>query len=200
MNIATRRLACLAVAVLAGCGGKAPPPASEAPAAAVAPVPLAPLTEADLVAAIRDAAGTDLGDAHYFDATVDLDGDGSSEKVVYVAGPMLCGTGGCPMFVFGRGQDGYRLVARLSVVQPPVRISPRSSKGWRNLVVGVGGGGLAAGNAELKFDGSIYPSNPTVAPAEPVSDLAGTEVLIPEFGSYTDGKVIDVPDAPPPGV
>src|SRR5690606_6954222 len=107
-----------------------------------------------------------------------------------VAGPMVCGTGGCPVFVFASGPDGYRLVSRLSVVQTPIRLAPRSSQGWRNLVVGIGGGGLAAGNAELKFDGTAYPLNPTVPPAEPVTDLEGSEVLIPEFGSYTEGKPV----------
>jgi hypothetical protein len=57
-------------------------------------------------------------------------------------------------------------------------------------VVGVGGGGLATGNAELKFDGEVYPTNPTVPPAEVVTDLVGTEVLIPEFRSYAEGKLV----------
>jgi hypothetical protein len=162
--------------------------APEAPAAAQ-------LTDADLGAAIRAAVAMDVGDARYFDSTVELNGDGLSEVVVYLAGPMVCGTGGCPMFVFTPGADGYRLVTQLSVAQPPVRISPRSSRGWRNLVVGVVGGGLAAGSAELKYDGTGYPSNPTVAPAEPLADLAGTGILIPEFGSYTEGKAIAVPGA-----
>jgi hypothetical protein len=146
------------------------------------------LVEADLVDAVRAAVGADPGDARYFDATVDLDGDGVSEKLVYLAGPMMCGTGGCPLFVFTPSDGVYRLVSRLSVVQVPVRLSPRSSRGWRNLIVHVAGGGAVAGDVELEFDGSGYPSNPTVAPARPVTDLQGTEILIPDFGSYTEGK------------
>jgi hypothetical protein len=57
-------------------------------------------------------------------------------------------------------------------------------------VVGVGGGGMAAGNAELKFDGTSYPTNPTVPPAEPVTDLAGSEILIGQFDSFKDGKPV----------
>lgn len=69
-------------------------------------------------------------------------------------------------------------------------MSPRSSHGWRNLVVGIGGGGLPAGNAEFEFDGKTYPSNPTVPPAAPAPDLGGTEILIPRFDSYRDGKPV----------
>lgn len=127
-------------------------------------------------------------EAHYFDAAVDLNGDGALEAVVYVAGPMVCGTGGCPLFVFAPTADGYRLVSASTVVQPPVRVAPRSSHGWRNLVVGIGGGGIKAGDAELKFDGTRYPPNPTVPPADLAPNLQGTEILIPAFASYREGK------------
>ena len=174
MTLARRHVSCLVLATLVGCGGKAPPPAAETATAPVAEAPVAlvaaQLTDADLGAAIRAAVAVDVGDARYFDSAIDLNGDGLAEVVVYLAGPLVCGTGGCPTFVFAPGPDGYRLVSELSVVRPPVRISPRSSQGWRNLVVGVGGGGLAAGSAELKHDGNGYPSNPTVAPAEPLAE------------------------------
>jgi len=124
MRRAHRPAVCLAVAMmLAGCGGEPSPPAAPSsamparePAAASAP---ASPTEADLVAAIRKTAGVDLGDTRYFDASVDLDGDGTA-----------------------------------------------------------------------------YPSNPTVPPAKPVNDLAGTEILIPGFGSYSEGKSIGGPAGP----
>lgn len=151
--------------------------------------PAAPGTGAALGPAIRRALGGDW-EARYFAAAVDLNGDGAQEVVTYVAGPMVCGTGGCPVFVFAPGADGHRLVARITVAQPPVRVSPRSTHGWRDLVVGIGGGGLAAGNAELQFDGTSYPGNPTVPPARPAPDLAGTEVLIGEFESYRDGTPV----------
>jgi hypothetical protein len=180
-----------AVAATAACGGGKPPAPAEQ---ASAPSPQAPAGDAaagsdELGQAIRSVLDADW-EARYFDANVDLNGDGTPEAIAYIAGPMVCGTGGCPLFVFAAGPDGYRLVSRLSVVQLPVRLAPRSSNGWRNLVVGIGGGGLAAGNAELKFDGKTYPANPTVPPAEPMTDLAGSEVLIPEFESYTEGKSV----------
>lgn len=179
------------VAATSACGGGKPPASAEQ---AVSTPPLTPIRDdahaGDLLgSAVRAALDGDW-EARYFEAQVDLNGDGTPEAIAYVAGPMVCGTGGCPLFVFATGPDGYRLVSRLSVVRLPVRLGPGSTNGWRNLVVGIGGGGLAAGQAELKFDGTAYPTNPTVPPAEPVTDVAGSELLIPEFGSYEEGKPV----------
>lgn len=184
MNHVYRCLAGLALLTLAACGGK-PAPAPEPTAAS--PQQAAALTGADVAAAVGAALEGDY-DARYFDAGIDLDGDGKDEVIAYVAGPMVCGTGGCPLFVFRQGEDGYELVARMSVVQVPVRVSSQRTHGWRDLVVAVAGGGVPAGNAVLKFDGTTYPSNPTVPPAEPAASLEGTQILIGEFGSYTEGK------------
>ncbi len=173
-----------AAATLVACSTPPPPAAPPKPPAAQ---PSA--ASAELGLAVRRALDGDW-EAHYFDAAVDLNGDGAPEAVVYAAGPMVCGTGGCPLFVFTPAAGGYRLASSTSVVQPPVRVAPRSSHGWRNLVVGIGGGGIKGGLAELKFDGRSYPPNPTVPPAEPSPDLAGTQVLIPAFGSYQDGKPV----------
>ena len=184
MNPVYRCLAGLALLTLAACGGK---PAPTPEPAAAAPQQAAALTDADVAAAVGAALEGDY-DARYFDAAVDLDGDGKDEVVAYVAGPMVCGTGGCPLFVFRQGQDAYELVARMSVVQVPVRVSSQRTHGWRDLVVAVAGGGAPAGDVVLKFDGTTYPSNPTVPPAEQAVSLEGTEILIGEFGSYTEGK------------
>ena len=129
-------------------------------------------------------------EAHYFSSSIDLNGDGGPEVVAYVAGPMVCGSGGCSALVLAREGDGYRVVTAISVAQPPIRVSTRSSQGWRNLLVGIAGGGIPAGTAELKFDGTSYPSNPTVPPAEAAADLEGAEILIPEFQSYKEGKLL----------
>ena len=164
------------------------PTAAMAPPASATQAP-AEVAEADIGPAIRKALEGDW-EAHYFAAAVDLNGDGKKEVVAYVAGPMVCGTGGCTTFVFTPGPGGYRLVARISVVQTPILVSSRRMQGWRNLVVRIAGGGIESGYSELKFDGKSYPMNPTVLPAKRVSDIAGAEVLIPEFQSYKDGTEV----------
>jgi hypothetical protein len=126
-------------------------------------------------------------DVYVFKGEVDLTGDGDDEVVVHVVSPMLCGTGGCNTLVFKPAGSGYELVAEISVNRPPIRVSQRTSNGWRNLIVNVSGGGVHAHDAELEFDGTTYPSNPTVAPVEPAPDTDGAEVLIAEFETFTDG-------------
>ena len=131
------------------------------------------------------------GEMRYFDAPTDLNGDGQAEIVVYAYGPMLCGTGGCDTVVFTPDASGYRVVTSISVSRPPIQVSSRSTNGWRNLLVHVSGGGIVEDHdAELEFDGTTYPSNPTVPPAEPATDTEGAQVLIPEFESFTDGKLV----------
>jgi hypothetical protein len=87
-----------------------------------------------------------------------------------------------------RLRDGVLIPTGISVNRPPFRVSPRSTNGWRNLIVHVSGGGLQAHDAELAFDGTSYPSNPTVPPARPATDTDGADVLIPEFETLTDGR------------
>jgi heat shock protein HslJ len=131
------------------------------------------------------------GEIRYFDGTADLNGDGSPEVVVYVVGPMVCGTGGCNTLVFTRGETGYEAVADISLTRPPIRVSPQSTQGWANLLVQVSGGGILHGyEAELRFDGTGYPTNPTVEPTEPAADVDGAQVVIPEFGDFTEGKPV----------
>ena len=195
MTVSLRIVPLVIVPLLAACGAGSPVPDREAPPVppstpAAAPVP-AP-TGDTVGPAVRAALGGDL-EARYFEAAVDLNGDGQKEIVVYAAGPMVCGTGGCPVYVFTPSAEGLPRVGSISAAQPPVRLSPRSAQGWRNLIVGVAGGGVPSGNAELEFDGKDYASNPTVPPAKPVADLDGTEVLIPGFGSYTEGKAVPPP-------
>lgn len=122
--------------------------------------------------------------SRYKAGTSDLNGDGRQELLVHVVGPMACGTGGCPTLLFTPEGAGYTLVSTISVSRPPVRVSPRSSNGWRNLIVEISGGGGRSGHAELAYTGRGYPQNPTVAPARRITDLAGSEIVIDEFASF----------------
>lgn len=144
------------------------------------------------LAAALDAVYDDIpGPIHYFAAASDLDGDGQSEYVVHVAGPSVCGTGGCNTHVFSMSADGtLGLVTTLSVSRPPVVAAETQSDGWRDLVVRASGGGILPGyDARLRYDAGTgsYPSNPTVAPAERVEGMVEGDVLIAAFDSFRDG-------------
>jgi hypothetical protein len=111
-------------------------------------------------------------------ASYDLDGDGRPEALVYADGDQDCGSGGCDLYVLTRAGASWRVVVSTSVMRPPIRVLPTSSHGWRDLSVFVAGGGILPGHAvRLRFDGTTYPSNPTVPPAEPIRHPGG-HVLI----------------------
>lgn len=159
-------------------------PTSDAPADAPPPVTeaAAPTTAASgppegLEAALRAQLPT-AGDVNYAFAPVDLDADGDDEVLAYVMGPMVCGSGGCDLYVFAWEGDYWRMVSDLSVTQTPVGVLETSTNGWRDLAVSVGGGGMDAGWVKVVYDGRGYAPNPTVAPAEPLDDATGVTTLI----------------------
>lgn len=169
----------------------APPVAPPATALAATPTPppatsLAP--PAGLEAALRGLHPED-GALTYAQAPIDLNGDGSDEVLAYVMGPMVCGSGGCNLYVLARegedGGEGWRVVTRTSVTQTPVGVLTTSTNGWRDLAVSIGGGGAQAGWVRLTYDGRTYPTNPTASPATP---LDGAPDITPLIASEPDAR------------
>lgn len=154
-------------------------PTATEPAAAP-DTPATPAAEAappaGLEAFLR-ARHADDGALRYAFGTVDLNGDGSDEVLAWVAGPMVCGSGGCGLYVLTPVGDSWRVVTQTSVTQTPIGVLPTSTNGWRDLAVSIGGGGAPAGWVKLAFDGTTYPKNPTVAPAQPI-EAPDVETLI----------------------
>ena len=165
----------LALVVVAGCAAS----------------PQQDTASAQLAKELDRVLGDVPGPIHYFAKQVDLNGGGRAEYVVHVAGPMVCGSGGCDTFVFAQEGSGVRLVSRTSVTRPPIVVASTTTQGWRDLVVRVSGGGIIPGyDARLRFDGRTYPANPTVPPAELLKAPASGEVAIPTFESFTEGRLL----------
>jgi hypothetical protein len=128
---------------------------------------------------LRTFPGRDDPTARYSAAFVDLNGDGKPEVIVYISGRNWCGTGGCPTLILASMGSSYSVVTHITITRPPIRLSKNLSHGWRNISVWVAGGGIdPAYQAELRFDGVTYPSNPTVPPARPLAAKAVGEVVI----------------------
>lgn len=129
-------------------------------------------------------------EVRYFSAFTDLNGDGKQEAVVYFIGQGTCGSGGCHTAVFsplGRGK-GYRLVAFIELTRPPIVAANSKTKGWRDLIVFVQGGGIVEGyNVLLPFNGTSYPESPFLSPAHPFKGKVRGEVLV-EYHAYDEGK------------
>lgn len=168
---------------LTACGqAETPEPATPAaPPATAAAVATPPATSqaapAGLETALRGLHADD-GALTYAHASVDLNGDGSDEVLAYVMGPMVCGSGGCNLYVLAREGEGWRVVTRTSVTQTPVGVLTTSTAGWRDLAVSIGGGGAEAGWVRLTYDGRTYPTNPTAPPATPLEGQPDVTTLI----------------------
>lgn len=111
---------------------------------------------------------------------VDLNGDGKPELVAQVLGPMVCGTGGCPLLIFREPRPGQlQMITRMSLFKEPLIVAERRHNGWKELISRVR---IDAGHgyyAELLYDGQSYPTNPSVPPAIPLRrPEPGTAVLV----------------------
>ncbi len=113
-------------------------------------------------------------------AKVRLSGNGAGEFIVYVMGPNWCGSGGCTALVIAPEGSSYKVITKMTIVRLPVRILASRTNGWRDIGVKVRGGSATAEyEAQLRFNGKKYPSNPTVAPAERAKPGTLGDVVIP---------------------
>lgn len=123
-----------------------------------------------------NSSNPDMGPLMIRWGEADLDGDGAKEVLVYVGGPMLCGSGGCNLNVLKAKPDGFDKIGDISVSQLPVGVLDTSSHGMRDLAITTYGGGAPEQIMRIPFDGKKYASNPTIKPATPV-DTIGTEII-----------------------
>jgi hypothetical protein len=96
----------------------------------------------------------DLADGKfsYSSARTDLNGDGFAETIYLLEGD-FCGMGGCTMLILG--PDGT--LADIAVTRPPVCVFSDREKGYRDIEVGIqGGGDPTYRRNRLRFNGSTY--------------------------------------------
>jgi hypothetical protein len=116
----------------------------------------------------------------YIAAFVDLKGDGKQEIIVYVTGRWWCGSGGCQTLILSPAGSSYRVVTKILITRPPIRVLTNASHGWRSIGVWVQGGGIQPGyEAELRFDGKTYPISPANPPALPLTGKVAGDVVVP---------------------
>jgi hypothetical protein len=121
--------------------------------------------------------------AAYFYNRVALSGGGPDQAIVEVHGPTVCGSGGCPAFVFTRTARGWRAVSDFTLVHTPIVVLAEKHHGWHSLVWEVSGGGVKAHYAKLDFDGRGYPRNPSSAPVlKPGTVLEGEALMADPVG------------------
>lgn len=99
-------------------------------------------------------------------AAIDLNGTGGDEYVVLASDPRYCGSGGCALFVLSAEGGPLRTISRSTITRPPIRALATRTLGWRDLVVRIGGGGMATRDVVLRWNGQSYPLNPSLAPTQ----------------------------------
>jgi hypothetical protein len=125
---------------------------------------------------LRDA-GNDQ-ETRYFSAFVDLRDDGVREAIVYFTN--RCGSGGCTTWILEPTGSSYRVVTRITIARPPIRLLNTKTNGWHDISVIVAGGGImAAYEAKLSFDGKKYPGNPSIAPAQQLTQNVPGKIIVP---------------------
>ncbi|HXM09988.1 MAG TPA: hypothetical protein VN946_08595 [Terriglobales bacterium] len=129
---------------------------------------------------LRDYLRDPFKTTRYFSAFVDLKGDGTRQVIVYFTDQHSCGSGGCTTLILAPTASSYQVVASITVVWPPIRILETKSNGWHDIGVMVHGGGIVKPyEAKLSFNGTTYPSNPTVAPAHRLTKKIAGEIVVP---------------------
>jgi hypothetical protein len=97
-------------------------------------------------------------------ATVDLNNDALVDAVVLLRGRSWCGSGGCTMLILRGTGHGFAPVSRASISNGPIMVSPELRHGWHTLLVSVRGGGIRPELVLMRFNGTRFPSNPSLQP------------------------------------
>jgi hypothetical protein len=100
----------------------------------------------------------------YSTAPVSLD-NGTQMELIYLSGQRWCGSGGCTALLLEADGSSFKVIEKFTLVRLPIRVLPNLTNGWHDLAMWVQGGGISGHAAVLRYDGSKYPSNPSVAPA-----------------------------------
>jgi hypothetical protein len=130
--------------------------------------------------ALRDPRSGEDTTTRYSFSVVDLKDDGTQEVIVHVTGQSWCGSGGCTTLVLAPDRDSYKVVTKIAITRPPIRVLATKTNGWHDLSVWVRGDGIQPGyEAELPFDGKSYPTNPSTPPARRQVEKIGGEVVVP---------------------
>lgn len=130
--------------------------------------------------------GTDIVYYHY--TKVDLNDDYVPEYFVYAYGPMLSGSGGGSALILS---NNFKEISRFSLVRTPITISRNKTRGWKDIIMQVSGGGANPSTVAMRFNGESYPSNPSTQPSLSPNDYVDGIRIFTEDMSVNRGLKIE---------
>lgn len=117
-----------------------------------------------LEAAIRRELGKFDRVVRYSYNRVDLNGDKKPEVLVGLSGSLVCGNGGCMVYIFQSTGKDYRMVSSIGSTSVPIIVTNQKTNGWNDLIVDTFGNYRRQngqdGYWQLKFNGKKYPGEP----------------------------------------
>ena len=117
----------------------------------------------------------------YVLAGADLNGDGRAEALVLFTSENWCQPHGCPLVIFQKATFGWRHVATINRVRPPIQISANATQGWRDLWVMTGKddktGKLPLHPVLVKWNANSYPGSTALTPSIAGAAPEGTMVI-----------------------
>ncbi len=109
----------------------------------------------------------DILPEHYDYKAVNLNNDSWPDAVVLMRHASgYCGNGGCSLMTLvsdASANGALQFVSNTTLVKPPVEKSTRSSHGLHDLYVHTAGGGYPAAHNVLRYDGTQYSPNASMA-------------------------------------
>jgi len=127
----------------------------------------------------------------YFYNHVDLNDDGKSETIVWLHSAMVGGSSGYTAQIYRKVKGEYRLLREVTPAWNPVIVSNRKTRGWRNLIMFVAGGGVLPGYwTEVRFNGETYPDDPREGVEVRKSRVAGRAYIADDW--WTGFKGIEL--------
>ncbi|WP_297598952.1 hypothetical protein [uncultured Cetobacterium sp.] len=125
---------------------------------------------------------------YYYYTKVDLNGDNIPEYFIYAYGPELSGSGGGSALILS---NNFKEISRFTLVRTPITISRNKTRGWKDIIMQVSGGGANPSTVAMKFNGESYPSNPSTQPALSPNDYVDGTRIFTENMSVNRGLKIE---------
>jgi hypothetical protein len=123
--------------------------------------------------------GIDNKTTRFTSAIIQSEGNTKEEIVVYISGPLWCGSGGCTLWILEPDGESFKVIGKMPIVWPPIRVLRTKSHGHYDIGVWVEGGGIQPGyEAYIRFNGKSYPDNPSVPPSHQLTEKVAGKVLI----------------------